>query len=303
MSRSPRRGRHSQPPQPGPPQGQGQGQGSYGPPPPYQGSQWQQPQQPQPPAQQWQNQQPQWQNQAPAPQQQGWQQQPSQDYGYQDQGYQGQGYYDAGQDDVSEAASLPLAPIHRRAGARLLDNALVAVFGFALILPVVIGTIGLDTAGSKTDTEGGIWNWPIIFTLFAVLSVLPFIYEAVQLSLWGRTLGKRILHLGVVQVRPAGEALTTTQAVWRAGIIHVGYLIGMFFFLVLAVMVWDYLAYGMLLVWIGALMAYLWAIWDQPLHQSLHDRFAGTLVIDERVEDGESGYDESGYGEYSEYRE
>ncbi|MFC5754893.1 RDD family protein [Actinomadura rugatobispora] len=285
MSRSPRRGRHSQPPQPGPPQGQGQG--SYGPPPPYQGPQWQQPQQ-----QQWQNQ-PQWQNQAPPPQQQGWQQQPVQDQGYQDQGY-----YGGDQDDVSEAASLPLAPIYRRAGARLLDNALVAVFGFALVLPIVIGTIGLDSAGSKTDTEGGIWNWPIIFTLFAVLSVLPFIYEAVQLSLWGRTLGKRMLHLGVVQVRPAGDALTTTQAVWRAGIIHVGYLIGGFFFLVLAVMVWDYLAYGMLLVWIGALMAYLWAIWDQPLHQSLHDRFAGTLVIDERVEDGDAGYDE-----YSEYRE
>jgi acetoin utilization protein AcuB len=42
-------------------------------------------------------------------------------------------------------------------------------------------------------------------------------------------------------------------------------------------MVWDYAAYGMVLVWAGALMAYLWAIWDQPMHQALHDRFAGTL--------------------------
>ncbi|MEV3925409.1 RDD family protein [Actinomadura coerulea] len=246
-----------------------QGQGSHGPPPPYQGSQWQQPQQ------QWQQQpQEQWQTQ----QQQQWNQQPAHD---------DYGSYDDGGD-------VALAPIHRRAGARIIDNALVAVFGFALVLPVTIGAFGLGKPGSKTEDEGGVWNWPIIFTLFCVLSVLPFIYEAVQLSMWGRTLGKRVLGLGVVQARPAGTPITTTQAVWRAGITHVGYQLGVFFFLVLAVMVWDYAAYGMVLVWAGGLMAYLWAIWDQPLHQSLHDRFAGTLVIDERV-----GYDESEYSEYA----
>ncbi|MFI0352359.1 RDD family protein [Actinomadura sp. 9N407] len=276
MSRSPRRGRPYQPPGQPP-----QGYGAQGPPPPYQGSQWQQPQQQQPA--------PQWQNQQPP--QQNWQQQPAHDQGY---GYQGGGY-----DDVSEAASLPLAPILRRAGARLIDNALVAVFGFALVLPIAIGTIGLGSAGSKTDTEGGVWNWPIIFTLFAVMSVLPFIYEAVQLSMWGRTIGKRVMHVGVVQVRPAGDAVTTTQAVWRAGIVHVAYQLGIFFFLVLAVMVWEYFAYGVLLVFIGVVMAHLWAIWDQPLHQSLHDRFSGTLVIDERVEytEGDEG---TGYTQYGE---
>ncbi|WP_339155581.1 RDD family protein [Actinomadura luteofluorescens] len=265
MPDSPHRGRPYQPQQ---------GQGSYGPPPPYQGSQWQQPQQ-QSSQQQW-DQQPQQQWQ---PQQQQWDQQPA---------------YDDYNNSYDDGGDLALAPIHRRAGARIVDNALVAVFGFALVLPVTIGAFGLGKPGSKTEDEGGVWNWPIIFTLFCVLSVLPFIYEAVQLSMWGRTLGKRVLGLGVVQARPAGTPITTTQAVWRAGITHVGYQLGVFFFLVLAVMVWDYAAYGMVLVWAGALMAYLWAIWDQPLHQSLHDRFAGTLVIDERV-----GYDESEYSEYT----
>ncbi|WP_246236458.1 RDD family protein [Actinomadura chibensis] len=185
-----------------------------------------------------------------------------------------------------------MAPILRRAGARVIDNALVAVFGFALVLPVTIGAFGLGKPGSKTEDDGGVWNWPIIFTLFCVLSVLPFLYEAIQLSMSGRTLGKRVMGIGIVQ-SPGGQPLTTTQAVWRAGIVHVGYQLGVFFFLVVAVMVWDYAAYGMLLVWAGALMAYLWAIWDQPLHQSLHDRFAGTLVIDERA----------GYDEYDEYTE
>ncbi|MFG1998728.1 RDD family protein [Spirillospora sp. NPDC048911] len=220
-----------------------------------------------------------------APSQQHWQggQPPSQQQ-WQPAGGSQQPYYD----DTAEAAELPLAPIMRRAGARLIDYVLVAVFGFALVLPITLGVIGLDTPGDKANTEGGIWNWPIFFTLFTVLSVLPFIYEAVQLVMSGRTLGKRVLGLGVVQVRPAGEALTTYQAVWRAAINNVAYQIGVFVFLALAVMIWDYFAYGMLLVWAGTLMAYLWAIWDQPLRQSLHDRMAGTLVIDER-------------GQYAEY--
>src|SRR5919108_1944571 len=179
MTDSPRRGRQYPRQPPGPPY---QGGPSYGPPPSSQGSQWQQPPQSGSP----------WQGGVP-PQQQ-WQQPPAQ--GYYEGGYEG------GYDDTAAAADLPLAPILRRAGARIIDNVLVAVFGFALILPIAVGVIGLDTAGSKTSTEGGIWNWPIIFTLFAVLSVLPFLYEAIQLALWGRTLGKRMPNLGVVHVRP-----------------------------------------------------------------------------------------------------
>lgn len=272
MSDSPNRGRRYQPPQ---------GQGAYGPPPPYQGPQGQPQRRPQP-RQQWQE-----------PQQQ-WGQQPAYNetyeapYGQYADDHYGDAYY--GQEQGGE---MVLAPILRRAAARLIDNALVAVFGFALVLPVTVGVLGLGKPGSETEDDGGVWNWPIIFTLFAVLSVLPFLYEAVQLAMSGRTLGKRVMHLGVVQARPAGQPLTTTQAIWRSGITHVGYQIGVFFFLALAVMVWDYAAYGMLLVWAGALMAYLWAIWDQPLHQALHDRFAGTLVIDERVS----------YAEHDEYAE
>ena len=293
MSDSRNRGRRSRP----------QGQGTFGPPPPYQGPQGQQ-QQPQQPQQQWQAppqnqqqwQQPQQQQQQP----QQWQQQPQQQQWEQPQQQweQQPSYnepYDASYDEYGAAGygpDLALAPILRRAGARIIDNALVAVFGFALVLPVAVGAFGLGKPGSKTEDEGGVWTWPVIFTLFCVLSVLPFLYEAVQLSMSGRTLGKRVMGIGIVQA-PAGEPLTTTQAVWRAGIVHVGYQLGVFFFLVVAVMVWDYAAYGLVLVWAGALMAYLWAIWDQPLHQSLHDRFAGTLVIDERP----------GYDEYAEYAE
>jgi uncharacterized RDD family membrane protein YckC len=165
-----------------------------------------------------------------------------------------------------------------------MDNGLVAVFGFALILPVAIGALGLDMAGSKTKDEGGVWTWPIILVLFVVLSVLPFLYEAVQLALWGQTLGKRWFGLRVVKVNPPGESPGAFVGTWRAAVNHIGYQLGFFFFLILTVMVFDFAAYGLLLVSLGMLMAYLRAVWDVPLHQSLHDRVSGTVVIDDRVE-------------------
>lgn len=184
------------------------------------------------------------------------------------------------------SGELPLAPIHRRAGARLMDNALVAVFSFAVVVPIAYGALGVGQSANKTKTDGGVWNWPILWVLFVVLAVLPFIYEAVQLSMWGRTLGKRILHMSVLRADPPGSSMTMVQAVWRAAINNVGYQLGLFFFLAVTVMVWEYAAYGLILALIGTVMAYLWAIWDLPLHQAVHDRFAGTIVVDDRVEAG-----------------
>jgi uncharacterized RDD family membrane protein YckC len=177
---------------------------------------------------------------------------------------------------------LPSASILRRVGARLMDNGLVMVFGFALIVPIAIGALGLGTAGSATKEKGGIWTGPIILVLFVVLSVLPFLYEAVQLSLWGQTLGKRWFGLRVVKLNggPPGAFVGT----WRAAVNQIGYQLGFFFFLILTVKVSDIAGYGLLLVCFGMATAYLRAIWDKPLRQSLHDRIAGTVVIDDRVE-------------------
>ncbi|WP_051468017.1 RDD family protein [Actinomadura oligospora] len=293
MSDFPRRGRHDQP---------SHGDPSYGAPPPQQ--QWQQPSR-QPVQQQWQ-QQPEQRDERRQPKTQQWERggQPSwnesdanatTDYaateyatgehtaGYESSGYE---YADAG------PPALVHAPILRRAGARIIDGILVSAFGFALVLPVTLAVTGAGGSSKKAANEGAIWNWPIIITLFAVMAVLPFLYEAVQLSMWGRTLGKRWLGIGVVRAQPLGEPLSGAHAVWRAAVNNIGYQIGVFFFLILAVKVWNYAFTGELLVVGGMLMAYLWAIWDEPLHQALHDRLAGTVVIDERA-----GYEDSGYGQ------
>jgi len=154
--------------------------------------------------------------------------------------------------------SLALAPISRRALARVIDAGLLGIVGFALILPFMIAAVGLNEPGSH-GRDGGVWSGPAVFGWILVVAILPFAYEAVQLALWGQTLGKRVMSLRVIA--ESGEPLATGQAVGRAAVNNVLYLFG---------------------CGVGTVMAYLWAIWDEPLHQALHDRLTGTVVVDDR---------------------
>lgn len=215
-----------------------------------------------------------------SPQPQSWQppqsqQQPYGPYG----GYGPSGGAYAGH-SVS-ARDLPLAPIHRRAGARLLDSVIAWAFGFAVVFPIVVGTIGLTQGAAKDGGGGTPWTTSALVTFFICVCVLPFIYETGFLVVWGQTLGKRFLGLRVVDVEPAGDPIGTPKAVWRSLINNVGYQLPVFFFLLLGLH-WEFFLFGIFLAWIGILLSYLWAIWDEPLHQSIHDRFAGTVVVDDR---------------------
>jgi uncharacterized RDD family membrane protein YckC len=153
---------------------------------------------------------------------------------------------------------LTLAPVMRRAGARVIDAGLLGVVGFALILPFMIAAVGLDEPGSH-GKGAAVWSGPAVFGWVLVVAILPFLYEALQLALWGQTLGKRALSLRVISEN--GEPMPPVQAVGRAAVNNVLYLFG---------------------CGVGTLMAYLWAIWDEPLHQALHDRLTGTVVVDDR---------------------
>jgi uncharacterized RDD family membrane protein YckC len=192
-------------------------------------------------------------------------------------------YLREGAEEYPPAAGLPLAPVLRRTWARLIDFALVAVFGFALIFPLMVAAFGLDTSGTKAGEQGGGWSSGTIFALFFVGAVLPFLYEAVQLAISGQTIGKRVLALRVVRADAAGDPPDIAQGVWRALINNIGYQIPIFLLLLLAVKVFE----PALLLVFGAVaalvIAYLRAAWDRPLHQAVHDRYAGTVVVDERA--------------------
>lgn len=154
--------------------------------------------------------------------------------------------------------ALALASIARRAGARVIDAGLLGIVGFAVILPFMIAAVGLDEPGSH-GKGAAVWSGPAIFGWVVVVAVIPFAYEALQLALWGQTLGKRALSLRVIA--ETGEPMPPAQAVGRAAVNNVLYLFG---------------------CGVGTLMAYLWAIWDEPLHQALHDRLTSTVVVDDR---------------------
>jgi uncharacterized RDD family membrane protein YckC len=209
-------------------------------------------------------------------------QRPGQPYGNQSYGQQAPppydsygGGYQGYEEGPSEAADLLLASIWRRAGARLADAGLTWAAGFAVVFPITLGAIGVEKGGDP-------WSTPILVTTFIVMSVLPFIYEAVLLTMSGQTFGKRLLGLRVVDVDPAGEPIGMAKAIWRSAINNVVYQLGIFFFLLIGVTVFEYALLGMFFAAVGVLVSYLWAIWDQPLHQAVHDRFAGTVVIDDR---------------------
>lgn len=167
----------------------------------------------------------------------------------------GSGGHDGSDGRVEELA---LAPLSRRAGARVIDAGLLGIVGFAVILPFMVAAVGLDEPGSH-GKDGGVWSGAALFGWVVVVAVIPFAYEALQLALWGQTLGKRALGLRVIA--ETGEPMAPAQAVGRAAVNNVLYLFG---------------------CGVGTLMAYLWAIWDRPLHQALHDRLTGTVVVDDR---------------------
>jgi uncharacterized RDD family membrane protein YckC len=192
-------------------------------------------------------------------------------------------YLRSGQEEYPPAADLALAAIRRRAGARLIDFFLVAVFGFGLIFPLMVAAFGLQTSGTKAGEDGGGWSGGAMFTLFFVAALLPFVYEAIQLAMYGQTIGKRVLGLRVVRTDPAGDPVTATQGVWRAAINNVGYQLPVFLFLLVAVKVFTAAVLLVFVAAAGLLVAYLRAAWDQPLHQAIHDRYAATVVVDDNV--------------------
>lgn len=173
------------------------------------------------------------------------------------------------------AEDLPLAPLGRRAAARALETGLLWVLGVAVIVPFVLAILGgrepAQTGETGQAEQAGTPTSAIYFTFFIVLVVIPFIYEWVQLAFrGGQTFGKAYFGLRVVDADPPGETISMITAAKRAAVNNAVYWFG---------------------CGIGVLIGYLWGIWDKPLHQCMHDKLAGTVVIDERVEYEDSSDD------------
>ena len=147
------------------------------------------------------------------------------------------------------AAEAVLAEPSQRLVARLVDT---------LIVGVPLATVATEIFSRETAQT--------VVAPIAFAGVF-LVYEAVQLALWGRTVGKRLT--GVRVVSADGRRLRVSQALVRAAIYALPPAAR-------PVPVLNVLAGIFWLAEIGLMF--------EGVHrQALHDRAAGTLVIDTRV--------------------
>ena len=149
---------------------------------------------------------------------------------------------------MTEPAAGVIAEPSQRLVARLVDT---------LIVGVPVATVAAELF-PRTTAQTVVA--PIGF------AVVFLVYEAVQLGLWGRTVGKRLTGLAVVSAD--GEPLRPGRALGRAAI----------YALPAAARPVPVLNVFAAIFW----LADVGLLFEGERRQTLHDRVAGTLVIDIR---------------------
>ncbi|MFI6349523.1 RDD family protein [Streptomyces sp. NPDC050560] len=161
----------------------------------------------------------------------------------------------------AQAAARP-AGLGRRFAARLIDTVVVGAVTTAAAVPLY--TRGSDHVHGKIDTAKltgrtvKVWvldgtTGGYLAAVLAVLVVVGVLYEVLPTAKWGRTLGKRLLGLGVRDIEgyeppSLGGALRRWLVLWVPSLLVVG------------------------------LLGLLWCVVDRPWRQCWHDKAAGTFV-------------------------
>jgi uncharacterized RDD family membrane protein YckC len=164
----------------------------------------------------------------------------------------------------AQAAARP-SPLGRRLAARLVDSVLTGIVLGALAVPLVGSAADhvqqkIDAARATGETVQ-VWlidgtTGAYLGAFLAAVLVLGFLYEALPTARWGRTLGKRLLKLRVLDIE-AHDAPRLTQSLRR------------------------WLVYQVLgLVAVGVVNV-LWCVFDRPWRQCWHDKAARTFVATE----------------------
>ena len=150
--------------------------------------------------------------------------------------------------ELGSGETVELARIGARFGARVLDAIIVVAVGFVLILVFAAGS----SSGDAADFSG--------FDLTGILLglVVGIGYEVVQIALWGRTLGKRMIGIRVIHAAHGGlPGWGKAFGRWAIpGLLALIPLVG----------------------WLLSILCYVSATWDR-VYQGWHDKAAGTLVV------------------------
>jgi len=154
----------------------------------------------------------------------------------------------------------PLAEFVDRVMAAVIDGLILS----AVLVVVFISTFGVVFAvvasGGGGDEEIGQAFALAFFAGWLVFMILmiggSYIYYVEMMYSSGQTVGKRVMKIQIIPVRP-GEPLTRGVAAKR----------------------WlAYFVPGMIIPFWSWLDG-LWQLWDKPYRQCLHDKFAETVVI------------------------
>ena len=160
----------------------------------------------------------------------------------------------------------PLADFGTRLLAYLIDAAIISAVAMVVALPVLLifvftqmnELVALDPYGPQPDVFGDFVG-PLLLIEFGLILLIMagnYVYYVEMLFRSGQTVGKRVMKIRVVPIDPAAT-LTRGMAAKRYLVEFVGGVVIPFF---------NYLD--------G-----LWQLWDKPYLQTLHDKFAQTVVI------------------------
>src|SRR6202035_1612574 len=109
--------------------------------------------------------------------------------------------------------------------------------------------------GGSQPTPGLVWIYLTVFGCFLATGVITVLYESVATTRYGRTLGKRWLHIRPVRTNGTaigwGRSFGRSTFYWASGVMS----------------------------WIGVLDP-LWCLWDGN-RQCLHDKAADTIVVND----------------------
>lgn len=144
-----------------------------------------------------------------------------------------------------------------RLAARLIDYVLAFIAASAFFVVMLLLVVILTGSSETTDAEGEVWA----FLLFFGWGVLLFFYDWLYLITWGRTLGKMMVGIKVVNATDSGK-LTQGQAIGRSALFCIPQSLPC-------------------LGQVFALSESLAMLGDDRA-RTLHDRMAGTMVIHTR---------------------
>lgn len=150
----------------------------------------------------------------------------------------------------------PLANRGKRLLARIIDTIVFTIALLAICVPLAL------YVDRHYPDETGVVPTAAGYTILVLFLFGPFLYEAPQLARWGKTVGKAITGLRVVRSSPPGAPLSAGRAFGRTACYP------------LLASIPGIALFGLLSV--------LWQFWDEPYHQCLHDKMAGTVVIAHR---------------------